>query len=73
MCSRKSLLCILVASMMKDSNFKKFKIMKFTFKIIFYHVLPSITLMITFEDLNLIFYILVFNTKIEVVVKNNPI
>jgi hypothetical protein len=73
MCSRKSLLCILVASMMKDSNFKKFKIMKFTFKIIFYHVLRSITLMITFEDLNLIFYILVFNAKIEVVVKNNPI
>ena len=55
--------------MTKDSM----KIMKFTFKIIFYHVLLSITLMITFEDLNLIFYILVFNTTVEVVMKNNPI
>ena len=56
--------------MKKKSNFKIFKIMKGMFKIIFNHVLLT-NLMISFEDLNLIFYIWVFNIIIEVIIKKS--
>ena len=47
--------------------------MKFMFKIRFNHVLSSITFNDKIQDINLIFYIWVFNTTIHVIMKENPI
>ena len=49
----------------KNPYFKKVKIMKSTSKIILNNLL--------IEDLDLILYVSVFNTTIEVIVKENPI
>ena len=54
-------------------NFKIFKVMKSTSTTIFSQYLLSNTLMISFEDLIMIFYIWIYKTTIESVMKQNPI
>jgi hypothetical protein len=46
-----------------------FKVMKFVSKTIFNHLLLSSLLMKSFEDLNLISYMLVVNSTIKVILK----
>ena len=55
--------------MKKKIEFKIVKVMKFTPKTRYSHLLQILHLMIGFEDLILVFYICVLNTTLEVIMK----